>query len=291
MTARFIVIIALALLAVAVVASTFFRVFEYEQAIVLRFGEPIKTITEPGLNWKTPFIDDVQMLDRRVLNLDVPPEEVIASDQKRLMVDAYARFRIVDPLLVYQSVNNENGARERLVPIIKGNLRNVLGSQAFKTLLSAERAALMAQIRDGANRTAKDIGIEIIDVRITRADLPVANSASIFERMKSERVREANELRARGAEEALRIRAEAERERTILVAEAQRQAQVLRGEGDAEAVKIFAAAFGRDEEFFAFYRSMEAYRQALGNADTTLVLSPDSEFFKYFDALKPAERR
>ncbi|TDI62836.1 MAG: protease modulator HflC [Alphaproteobacteria bacterium] len=265
--------------------SSVFTVTEVEQALVLQLGEHKKTIREPGLYFKLPFVQNVIFLDKRILNLDVPSQEIIASDQKRLVVDAIARFKIIDPLLTYQTRGNEANAAQALATLLSSNLREVLGREEFITLLSGERANLMTRIRDGVNLGAATFGIEIVDVRIRRADLPEANSQAIYTRMNTEREREARETRAEGGEQALRIRAEAERERTILLAEAERDSQILRGEGDSEAVRIFAESFGRDIEFFEFYRTMQAYRKALNNDDTTLVLSPNSEFFKFLDSM------
>lgn len=262
--------------------SSMYTVHQVRQALVLQFGEPVAVIREPGLKFKIPFIQDVSFIDKRILDLDAPPEEVIASDQKRLVVDAFARFKIIDPLLFYQTVGNEAVARSRMGSLINSNLRQVLGSEAFSTVLSGERDALMKRIRDLVNEEAESFGIEIVDVKIKRADLPQANSQAIYRRMQTERLREASEFRAQGAETAQRIRSRADREKTVLIAEAQKQSEILRGEGDGKAVKIFADAFGKDADFFAFYRSMQAYGQALGSDDTTLVLSPDSEFFRFF---------
>lgn len=265
--------------------SSVFTVTEVEQALVLQLGEHKKTVREPGLYFKIPFVQNVIFLDKRILNLDVPSQEIIASDQKRLVVDAIARFKIIDPLLTYQTRGNEANAAQALATLLSSNLREVLGREEFITLLSGERANLMTRIRDGVNLGAATFGIEIVDVRIRRADLPEANSQAIYTRMNTEREREARETRAEGGEQALRIRAEAERERTILLAVAERDSQILRGEGDSEAVRIFAESFGRDIEFFEFYRTMQAYRKALNNDDTTLVLSPNSEFFKFLDSM------
>jgi membrane protease subunit HflC len=262
--------------------SSFYTVHQVQQALVLQFGEPVRVVKEPGLKFKTPFIQDVTYLDKRILDLDAPPEEIIASDQKRLVVDAFARFKIVDPLLFFQTVGNETVARSRMGALINSNIRQVLGSEAFSTVLSGERDALMQRISDLVNEEAKDFGIFIVDVKIKRADLPQANSQAIYRRMQTERLREAAEFRAQGAESAQRIRSRADREKTVLIAEAQKQSEILRGEGDSKAVKIFADAFGKDPDFFAFYRSMQAYSKALGGDDTTMVLTPDSEFFRYF---------
>jgi membrane protease subunit HflC len=278
------IIVVVGLLAVLGYFSMF-TVNQAQQALVLEFGEHKKTIQTPGLKFKLPW-ENVITLDKRILNLDVPSQEVIASDQKRLVVDAIARFRITDPLLTYQTRVNEVGAAQALATLLSSNVREVLGREEFITLLSGERANLMRLIRDQVNAGAQRFGIEIVDVRIRRADLPEANSQAIFTRMNTERKQEADETRAEGQEQAKGIRANADRQRTVIIANAERDAQILRGEGDGEAVRIFAEAYGRDEEFFEFYRAMEAYRVALGNEDTTLVLSPNTEFFKFLGSLE-----
>ena len=273
-----------AVLAVIVVVgyASMFTVHQATQALVLQFGEPRAVVTEPGLHFKLPFIQNVAFFDRRVLEFDAPKEEVIASDQKRLVVDAFARYRIVDPLKFFQTVGTEAVVRTRLAAIINASIRQALGGVPLEHIISGERAALMAQIRDIVNGEAQDFGIDVIDVRIKRADLPEANSEAVYRRMQTEREREAKELRAQGAEAAQKLRAAADRDRIVLLAEAQKESQITRGEGDGQAVRIFAEAFGKDLEFFAFYRSMEAYRVALGSEDTTMVMSPDSEFFRFF---------
>ena len=280
-------IILLIIIAIAVLSYfSMFVVKEINQAIVLQFGDPKKIITEPGLNFKIPFIQNVAFLDRRILSLDPPPEEVIASDQKRLIVDAFARFKIVDPLKFYISVGNERVARSRLATIINSRLRSVLGKQSLATLLSKDRAKQMALIQEGVNNEAGKFGIEIIDVRIKRADLPQANSEAIFRRMQTEREREAREFRARGAEMAVTITSTADKEVTVILANAQKQSEIMKGEGDGIRNKIFADAFGQDPEFFAFYRAMQAYEKALIGGETSLILSPDSDFFKFFGSIK-----
>ena len=277
---------------IAVVA--FFSIFivkEVNQAIVLQFGDPKKIILKPGLNFKLPFIQNVVFLDKRILNLDAPPEEVIASDQKRLIVDAFARFQIVDPLKFYISVGNERVARSRLSTIINSRIRSVLGTQRLQTLLSEDRTKQMALIQDGVNVEAEKFGIKIVDVRIKRADLPQANSDAIFARMQTEREREAKEFRAKGAEMAITITSTADKEVTVILADAQKKSEIMKGEGDGARNKIFADAFGQDPDFFAFYRAMQAYEKALIGGETSLVLSPDSEFFKFFGNvnLKPVQ--
>ena len=263
-----------------------FYVKEVNQAIVLQLGNPKKVITSPGLNFKIPFIQNVVFLDRRILNLDTPPEEVIASDQKRLIVDAYARFKIMDPLKFYISVGDERVARSRLATIINSRIRSVLGKQSLATLLSVDRAKQMGIIQEGVNIEAQKFGIKIIDVRIKRADLPQANSEAIFKRMQTEREREAKEFRARGAEMAVTIRSTADKEVTVLLANAKKKSEIMKGEGDGKRNKIFADAFGKDPEFFSFYRAMQAYETALIGGDTSLILSPDSDFFKFFGNAK-----
>ena len=272
------IIIALAI----ITYLSLFTVKEINQAIVLQFGNPKQVITEAGLQWKIPFVQNVVFLDRRILSLDPAPEEVIASDQKRLIVDAYSRFKIIDPLKFYISVGNEMVARSRLATIINSRIRNVLGKQSLATLLSEERGRQMAIIQEGVNEEAKKFGIEIIDVRIKRADLPQANSEAIYKRMETEREREAKEFRARGAEMAVTITSTADKEVTVILANADKQSEIMKGEGDGIRNKIFADAFGQDPEFFSFYRAMQAYEKALIGGETTMILSPDSDFFKYF---------
>jgi len=259
-----------------------FTVKEINQAIVLQFGDPKKIITTAGLQFKIPFIQNVVYLDRRILSLDPQPEEVIASDQKRLIVDAYARFKIVDPLKFYISVGNEMVARSRLATIINSRLRSVLGKHSLATLLSEDRTKQMAIIQDGVNNEAEKFGITIIDIRIKRADLPQANSEAIYKRMQTEREREAKQFRARGAEMAVTITSTADKEVTVILANANKQSEIMKGEGDGIRNKIFADAFGQDPEFFSFYRAMQAYETALIGGETSLILSPDSDFFKFF---------
>ena len=265
-----------------VVYLSLFTVKEINQAIVLQFGDPKKIVTDAGLQVKIPFIQNVVFLDRRILSLDPPPAEVIASDQKRLIVDAYARFKIIDPLKFYISVGDERVARSRLATIINSRIRSVLGKQSLATLLSEERSTQMSIIQEGVNVEAEKFGITIIDVRIKRADLPQANSEAIYKRMQTEREREAKEFRARGAEMAVTITSTADRKVTVILANAEKQSEIMKGEGDGIRNKIFADAYGQDPEFFSFYRAMQAYETALIGGDTTLILSPDSDFFKFF---------
>ncbi|WP_346894337.1 protease modulator HflC [uncultured Roseibium sp.] len=272
---------------VAVVAflayMSVFVVNPAQQALVLQLGRVEKVVQEPGLQFKYPFIQNVVYLDKRILDLNMPPQEVIASDKKRLVVDAFARYRISDPVLFYQRVNNINQANRRLSTFLQSSLRSELGRASFIAVVRDDRDGLMENIRKNVSASAADLGIEVVDVKIRRADLPEANSQAIFRRMQTERQREASELRAQGEEQARRIRSRADREVTVVVAEANRDADITRGEGDAERNRIFAEAYSKDPGFFAFYRSMQAYEAGLRAGDTSLVLSPDSNFFRYFN--------
>jgi len=264
--------------------SCFYSVKQTEQALLLQFNAPRQIVTEPGLHTKIPWIQSVVFIDKRLLNLEAPSEEVIAQDKKRLVVDAFARWRILDPLRFYQALYDLDTAQIRLTSILSSNVRRVLGSQNFAAVLSARRGELMRDIRDNMNQEARNFGIKVVDVRIRHADLPAENSQAIYNRMMQERKREANEYRAEGSEISQRIRARAEREVTVLVAEATRESSILRGQGDAEKTKILADAFGQDADFFAFYRSMQAYQEAMPGENTTLVTSPNSDFFHYFSS-------
>ena len=270
-------------LILAAVSGSLFTVNQTQQALVLQFGEPKRTIQEPGLAFKLPFIQDVTYYEKRVLSL-IPQdaEEVILADQKRLQVDAYARYRIEDPLLFYQTVRNERGARGRLEAIIDSSVRRALGRETLASILTGQRNDITRSIGEEVNASVASLGIKIIDVRLRRADYPTATSQNIFNRMKSEREREAKEFRATGEEEAQKIRADAEKTRTVILSEAQRESQEIRGAGDSQAIQIYADSFGQDADFFAFYRSMEAYRKSMNNNGTSLVLSPDSSFFRFF---------
>ncbi|CAN1593202.1 HflC Membrane protease subunits, stomatin/prohibitin homologs [Candidatus Pelagibacterales bacterium] len=263
--------------------STFFIVKETHQAIVLQLGEPKKVYKDAGLYFKIPLIQNVHFLDKRVIDIDAPAEEVIALDQKRIIVDAYAKFIIKDPLKFYISVGNERIAQSRLASIINAKIRGVLGKENLVNLISTNRNKLMSQITKDVAEEAKDFGIDVIDVRIKRADLPSANSEAIFKRMQTERTREAKEFRAQGFEVGQTIKSIADKEAAIILADARKTAQITRGEGDGLRNKIFAEAFGRDPEFFSFYRAMQSYEKSLiSGSETSLVLSPDSEFFRYF---------
>ena len=265
--------------------SALFIVKQTEQALVLQFGDPIRVIKEPGLKIKIPLIQNAIFYDTRVLDFDAEVEEVILSDQKRLLMDAFIRYQIVDPLKFYQSVSNENGFKARVGGILSGSLRRVLGSNPLEVVLSVNRSELMEKIQGELDNESSNFGVKMIDVRIKRADLPKANSEAIFARMRAEREKEARQFRAEGSEESQIIKSKAEKERTVIIAEANKKSQTIRGEGDGESVKIYAEAFNKDKEFFSFYRSMEAYKKAFkeGEDDPTLILSPDSDFFKYFN--------
>ncbi|WP_020400055.1 protease modulator HflC [Kordiimonas gwangyangensis] len=262
--------------------SSVFVVDERNQAIVVQFGEPKRTVTEPGLQFKLPFVEQVIYLDKRILSLDVQPQEVLASDQRRILVDSFARYRISDPLKRYQAARTDAQAESLLENAMESTVRQVLAQEPMVGIVSGQRAELMKRISDLTNERAQSFGLEVVDVRLKRVDLPTANSEAIFRRMETERQREAAEKRATGQRDAVKIKATADRQVAELIAEAERQSQTIRGEADGKAVKIFADAFGKDKEFFEFYRTMQAYRTALGKDDTRLVLSPDSEFFKLF---------
>lgn len=261
-----------------------FIVFPQQQALVLRFGEVRRAITDAGFYFKVPIVNNVVYIDKRILDLDVPAQEVIASDQKRLVVDAFARYRIGNPVLFYQTVGNLDSANQRLSTFLQSALRSVLADASFQAVVRDQRDALMRRIRTEVDTRASSLGISVVDVRIRRADLPQANSEAIYRRMQTERQREATEIRAQGEEASRRIRAQADREATVIVAEATAEAARIRGEGEAEANRILAGAYSRDPDFFAFYRSLQAYEDALGSDNTSLVLSPDSEFFRYFNS-------
>jgi membrane protease subunit HflC len=270
------------IVALIVAYSTMFTVHQTRQALLVRLGEPVRIVTTPGLNFKIPLIDSVILIDKRILDLENPSQELIASDQKRLVVDAFARYKIVDPLKFYQSVGNIEAANSRLSTLLNGALRRVLGESSFQALVRDSRAELMSRIREQVDREAANFGINVVDVRIRRADLPEQNSQAVYQRMQTERQREAAEFRAQGSQRSQEIRARADRDVTVLIAEATAKAEQIRGEGDAERNRIFADAFGRDPEFFAFYRSMQAYETGLKHDDTRFLLKPDSEFFRFF---------
>lgn len=264
------------------VTQSAFIVMQQQQSMVLQFGNPKAQYTEPGLKFKIPFIQQVRVFEKRVLNVDPSPEEVILSDQKRLVIDTFGRYRITDMLMFNNTLANEQAAEERINNVINSITREVLGTKPLTTVLSDKRGALMIDVRDRVNSAVKNWGIQIVDVRIGRADLPDQTSQAIYSRMKTERQREAAQFRAEGQQVAQETRSQADKERTVILAEAQKQSQILRGQGDETAIKVYADAFKQDPEFYAFYRTMEAYRESLGGGDTTFLLSQDGDFFRYF---------
>ena len=279
----------LVLIAAIVAWGSMFQVYQTQQALVVRLGDPVRVITEPGLHFKVPLIDSVIMIDKRILDLDNPVQEVIASDQKRLVVDAFARYRISNPLRFYQTVGTIERANAQLQNLLNAALRRVLGESTFEQVVRDERSTLMTRIREQLDREVQNYGIDVVDVRIRRADLPEANSQAIYQRMQTERQREAAEFRALGNQRSQEIRSRADRDVTVLVADAEAKAQGIRGEGDAERNRVFADAYNRDPDFFAFYRSMQAYEAGLRSTDTRLLLSPESDFFRFFGS--PAGQR
>jgi membrane protease subunit HflC len=285
-----VVALVVVLLAVVIGYSSLFTVRQTEQALVVRLGEPIRVVTEPGLNFKWPFVDTVISIDKRILDLENPSQEVIASDQKRLVVDAFARYRIKNALRFYQSVGTVPAANVQLTALLNAALRRVLGEATFIEVVRDQREVLMGRIREQLDKQADAYGIAVVDVRIRRADLPEQNSQAVYQRMQTERQREAAEFRAQGGQKAQEIRSKADREVTVIIAEANSQAEQVRGEGDGERNRIFAESYSKDPQFFAFYRAMSAYETSLKSNDTRFLLSPDSEFFRFFanPAGKPA---
>jgi modulator of FtsH protease HflC len=287
---------ALVLVAVAVVVffAATFVVSQTQQALVLQFGR-VRDVAnetgknEPGLYLKWPFIENVVYLEKRVLDLDLPVQTILSADRQNLEVDAFARYRISDPLQFYQTVSQIGVANQRLGSFVNASMRNVLANASRDAIVRTERGVLMNRIQEDVNRQAQNLGVEIIDLRLTRVDLPAANSQAVYQRMQTERQREAADLRANGQQQAAMIRARAERDATVIVADATRQSEQLRGQGDAEKNRILAEAFGRDQDFFTFFRSMQAYESGLRPNDTRMVLSPNSDFFRYFN--DPSGRR
>jgi modulator of FtsH protease HflC len=277
-----IMLLLLVLLLLIVGYSSVFTVQQTEQALVVRLGAPVDVVTEPGLHFKAPFIDTVIPVDKRILDLENPSQEVIASDQKRLVVDAFARYRIKNALQFYQSVGSIQAANLQLTTLLNASLRRVLGEVTFIQVVRDEREALMGKIRDQLDKEAGGYGIQVVDVRIRRADLPEQNSQAVYQRMQTERQREAAEFRAQGGQKAQEIRSNADREATVIVAEANSSGEQIRGDGDAERNRMFAEAYGKDPDFFAFYRSMTAYENGLKSNDTRFLLRPDSDFFRFF---------
>lgn len=285
MRARTISILVIIVAVFFVINASYFYVDQRLQAIVLQFGEPIRVIKEPGIQFKIPFVQNVEYFDKRLLLFDNPVEEIISADKKRLIVDSFARYKIEDPLRYFQTIRFESTLTNRLGSIINDSLRQVLGRVPLKSVISEKRSVLLEEVAILVSAAAKDFGLQIEDVRIRRADLPPANSDAIFRRMQTERQQEAAQYRAEGEEQSRILKAQAEKEKTILLADAERTSDILRGEGDGEKNKILGEAFSKDPEFFSFYRSMQAYITAIGSEDTTMILSPDSTFFEYFDKI------
>ena len=277
---KYIVFLALILL---IISGSIFIVDQRSQALVIQFGEVVQVINKPGLKIKIPLIQDVIFFDKRILDLGIAEQEVIASDQKRLIINAFAKYQIVDPLKFYTTVRTKNGIENKLSAIIDSSLRQTIGEVPLVELLSEDRNKIMSDIRENVSRETDIFGIKIVDVRIMRGDLPKENSDAIFTRMQTEREKEAKEIRAMGAQEGEKIKAEADKQKTVILAQAKKQANIDRGLGDAEASRIFANAFSKDSEFYDFYRTMQAYEEGLKPEKTTIIISPDNEFFKYFN--------
>lgn len=272
-------------LALVGISQSVFIVTERQQTMVIQFGEPVALYTEPGLKFKIPVIQQVMPFEKRALDVDAAPEQVILADKKRIVVDTFARYRITDMLKFYQSLQTIEQANNRLGSIINSTMRSTLGNASLTDILSEKRGNLMLTIRRQVNENVREnYGVEVIDVRISRADLPDETSQAIYARMRTEREREAAEFRAQGQEAAQEIKSKADKERTVLLAEAEKEAQILRGQGDEQAIKIYADAFKKDPEFYAFYRTMEAYKASMSGENTTFILSPDSDFLKFFES-------
>jgi membrane protease subunit HflC len=271
-----------AIIAIIVASQTLFIVPETHQVLVLRIGDPVRQYSEPGLKWKLPFVEQAKTFDTRVLDVDPPAEQIILADQKRLVIDTFARYKITDMLEFHKTLNSEAQAVPRLRNMINSNVRSRLGNVPLQDLLSAKRAEIMDRIRVDVNKEVERFGLEIVDVRIGRADLPEQTSQAIYARMRSEREQEAAEFRAQGQQASQEIKAGADRERTVLISEAKKKAETIRGEGDEKAITLYAEAYGADEDFFSFYRSMGAYKKAIDTDNSTLVLTPESDFFRYF---------
>jgi membrane protease subunit HflC len=276
------IIIGGVLVALFTLMNSFFILDQRQSALIIQFGEPMRLLTDAGLKMKVPFIQDVLFFDKRIHNLDADTTEVIASDQKTMRVNAFTKYKIVDALKFYQRAKDEKGFKLRLSPILDSSLRQVLGSYPFKTLLTTDRAVIMVKIKNILNTEASDFGVEIVDVRILRADLPDKSRDAVYERMKSDREKEAKEIRAEGSEQAQKISATADKEKQVIIAEAKKKASILKGEGDSEAIRVFGNSFNKDPDFYEFYRSMQAYQKAINKDSTSMVISPDNEFLKYF---------
>ncbi len=266
-----------------ILSSTIFVVDQRTQALVVQFGEVIRVINKPGIKIKIPLVQEVIFFDKRILDLGIAEQEVIAADQKRLIINAFTKYQIVDPLKFYTTVRTKAGAESKVSAILDSSLRQTIGEVDLVELLSEDRTTIMSKIKETLGKETEIFGIKIVDVRIMRGDLPKENSDAIFTRMQTEREKEAKEIRAQGAEEAEKIKAEADRERTVLLATARKEANINKGAGDGQAAQISAAAFSKDADFYEFYRTMQAYQEGLKPEKTTIIISPDTEFFKYFN--------
>jgi membrane protease subunit HflC len=275
-------ILIISTIAILLFLSTIFTVDQRQQVLILQFGQPIRTINKPGIKFKIPLIQNAVFFDKRIIDLGISEQEVIASDQKRLIINAFAKYQIIDPLKFYTTVGTTQGFANKISGILDSSLRQVIGEVTLSELLTENRSNIMAKIKDVVSSASEIFGVKIVDVRIMRADLPKENSDAIYARMQTEREKEAREIRANGAEEADKIRAAADKERTIILAEAKKSSDITKGNGEAESNKIYANSYGRDPEFADFYRSMSAYKEALNSEKTKMVISPDGEFFKYF---------
>ena len=282
MKKRFVILLSFIAVLTVLAYNSLFFVEQRVQSLILQFGEPIRVIKEPGLNFKIPLAQNVVKFDKRILLFDNSAEEIIAADKKRLIVDAFVRYKIIDPLKFYQTVRFEAALNNRLGSVVNNSLRAVLGKVPLEAVISDRRELLMQEVSELVSLRATQFGISIEEVRIKKADLPSENSEAIYRRMQTERQQEAAQIRAVGNEKARFITAESEKQKTVLLAEAQRDSDILRGEGDAEKNKILGKAFNQDPDFFAFYRAIQAYSKALTEGDTTMVLSPKSDFFEFF---------
>lgn len=275
-------ILILATIAMILFASTMFTVDQRQQVLITEFGKPVRVIKEPGINFKLPLVQDAIFFDKRIIDLGIQDQEVIASDQKRLIINAFAKYKITDPLKFYTTARTMQGLSNKIDGILDSSLRQVIGEVKLSELLTENRGDIMNKISETVSNQAQIFGIEIVDVRIMRADLPQENSDAIYARMQTEREKEAREIRANGAEIAQKIRAEADKERTIILANAKKESNLTRGNGEAKANRIYARSYNIDPEFADFYRSMQAYKTSLSSDNTKVVIAPNSEFFKYF---------
>lgn len=275
--------IVIAAVAVLAIFNSVFQVMQHQYAVVFQFGEAVKVISEPGLRFKVPFVQNVLYFDKRLVSVEVSAKELTAADGKRVIVNAFAKFKIIDPITFFKTVYNHNGVKVRLNKTIESAMRKVIGRATFITLLSKQRSEIMSDIYDLVNKEGKSFGVDVIDVRISRTDLPKENSAAIYQRMQTEREKEAKQIRAEGKEEAVRIISRADKECDIILAEAYKQAKVLEGEGDAEASHIYNSVYSQDPEFYRFYQSLLTYSKVLRKDDTSFVLSPNSELFKFLN--------